>query len=239
MEFTYKAYEGLVNLIRDEGYDFKGYHDFDEKPSVIMRHDIDLDVKKAYELSLFEDKLGLKSTYFALLNTDFYNLASNTCKDLLKDMIARGHEVGLHFDEARYAGLDSYEAIVEREAGVLAEILETPVKAVSMHRPSEKALTGDWKFEGIVNSYSSLFFKEFKYLSDSRMNWRENPENAIKSGEFKHIQIVTHPFWYGESQGEFKALLLKFAKAGGSERYDALCDNIKDFETVIKKEEIC
>ncbi|MCF0185976.1 MAG: hypothetical protein HUJ98_05760 [Bacteroidaceae bacterium] len=239
MEFTYDAYKGLVELIRTEGYEFKSYHDFDEKPCVIMRHDIDLDVKKAYEFSLVEDKLGIKSTYFALLNTDFYNLASNTCKDLLKDMIARGHEIGLHFDEARYAELDSFDAIVAKEAGTLSEIIDAPVKTVSMHRPSQKALTGDWRFEGIVNTYGKTFFNDFKYLSDSRMNWREDPVNAIKSGEFNHIQIVTHPFWYGKSQGEFKDLLLKFAKAAGSERYDALCDNIKDFENVIKKEEIC
>ena len=239
MEFTYKAYEGLVKLIKDEGYEFCGYHNYGESPCVIMRHDIDLQVKKAYEMSLLEDRLGIKTTYFALLNTDFYNLASNTNSELLKDMIARGHEIGLHFDEARYPDLETYEATVEKEAKILSEILEHEVTSVSMHRPSKKALTGDWKFEGMVNTYGKTFFNDFKYLSDSRMNWRENPIETIKSHEHTHIQIVTHPFGYNDEPQAFEENVKSFIMAANLELYDSLLDNIRDLNDAVKREEIC
>ncbi|MCF0132135.1 MAG: hypothetical protein HUJ71_10385 [Pseudobutyrivibrio sp.] len=238
MDFTYDSYANLIRLIQSEGYTFTGYHDFGEGPVVIMRHDIDTSVKKAYEMSLLEDKLGIKATYYALLNTDFYNVASNTNRLLLQDMISRGHEIGLHFDEAQYSDETSYESVVEKEIAVLSAILDHPVTTVSMHRPSQKALEGDWQFEGVVNSYSKLFFKEFKYLSDSRMRWREDPVEAITSHEYDRIQIVTHPFWYSEDKGEFREKLYDFIELAATERYDALCDNIRDFEQVISREEI-
>ena len=38
---------------------------------------------------------------------------------------------------------------------------------------------------GMINGYGKVYFKEFKYLSDSRRWWREPVEEIIESGQYK------------------------------------------------------
>ena len=55
MEFTYRAYENLINMLKDKKYVFSNYRNYcSYKKSVIMRHDIDMDVKKATEMAEIE-----------------------------------------------------------------------------------------------------------------------------------------------------------------------------------------
>ena len=43
MEFTYTAYRELLDFLRQGGYAFTDYHDYQSYPRcVILRHDIDL-----------------------------------------------------------------------------------------------------------------------------------------------------------------------------------------------------
>ena len=77
MKFTYESYKGMIELLRTNGYEFVGYHDYErDGKCVILRHDIDNSIEKAVALAEIEKALGVRSTYFVLLTTDFYNVAS-------------------------------------------------------------------------------------------------------------------------------------------------------------------
>ena len=67
-------------------------------------------------------------------------------------------------------------------------------------RHDKMMLENEVSFPSMINSYSSKFFKEFKYLSDSRMHWRENVEAVIKSHDYHRLHILTHAFWYAKSE---------------------------------------
>lgn len=198
MKFTYKGYSNLIQALQDGGYVFCNYHDYALNPRcVILRHDIDNSPEAALRLGGVEETLHVSSTYFVLLTSNFYNPASAKNFAMLKALQNMGHEIGLHFDEMAYGGELTPEqtvATIRKEAKILSDILGTPVTTVSMHRPSKATLEANLEIPGIINSYGQTFFREFKYLSDSRRRWREPAEDIIKSGEYECLHILTHAF---------------------------------------------
>lgn len=107
-----------------------------------------------------------------------------------------------------------------------------------MHRPSKWVLESDLQFEKILNTYSQEFFKNFKYVSDSRMHWREDVMEIIKEENFQRLHILTHPFWYADKDEAMKEKLLHFIKKAEFERYRSLKDNFRDLDEVIEEEEV-
>lgn len=243
MEFTYDAYQHLLKKIRERGYQITDYKNWRKtKRCVILRHDVDNDIEKAVKLAGMEKTVGVVSTYFVLLTSDFYNVFSKKSSDGLKQIAANGHTIGLHFDEVRYSELSGdvgavKEKIIE-EAELLGRAVGEKIDIVSMHRPSQFVLEADINIPGMVNSYGKTYFKEFKYLSDSRRRWREPVDEIIESGEYERLHILTHPFWYNETEEELHDSVLDFVYRGNMERYHALDSNITDLAKIIKPQEI-
>jgi hypothetical protein len=42
-----------------------------------------------------------------------------------------------------------------------------------MHKPSKKLLNSDVKLDKYINTYEKKFFRDLKYISDSRRTWKE------------------------------------------------------------------
>lgn len=242
MRFTYEAYRGLLGLLREKGYAIRGYHDYMESPRcVILRHDIDDSLEQAVRLAELEAAEGVSSTYSVLLRTDFYNPASRNGQAALRRIQALGHEIGLHFDEASYAQPVSQEGIVQniiRECGLLSALLEAEVSSVSMHRPSKSTLEADLRIPGIVNSYGKTFFQDFKYLSDSRRRWREPVLDIIESGAYDRLHILTHPFWYHETEQSIQETVGAFVRSANRERWRQMAENITDMDSILKEDEL-
>jgi hypothetical protein len=229
-------------LIRDNGYNFADYHNYGNIANpCILRHDIDFDVEKALRLAKLEYNNSVTSTYFVLLNTNFYNVFSSTVNKMLKEIMAMGHEIGLHFDEIYYSSPQSINWLVvciQKEIVLLEYIIENQVKAVSMHRPSQSTLKADIVIPHVVNSYSQVFFKEFKYISDSRHCWRENAEDIILSQKHEKLHLLTHPFWYTEQTKTCKDKLSAFVTAANRKRYEDMNNNFRDLNEFIPSDEI-
>lgn len=103
MDFSYTGYIRLLSLLRQHAYETVDYHDYEGHPRcVILRHDIDTDLAQAVRFAELEAQEGVRSTYFVLLRTNFYNPASSGNLEQLHRIQALGHEIGLHFDEKVY-----------------------------------------------------------------------------------------------------------------------------------------
>lgn len=241
MDFTYKDYINLINLLKNKNYQFTNYKNYSnvDKP-VILRHDIDNSIEKALEVAKIESNNDVNSTFFVLLSTEFYNIFSLKSYELLKEIINCGHTIGLHFDEKRYVinNKEELEHYVEYEKNVIENALGTNVDVVSMHRPSKWILENDIRFKNAINSYSENFLQEFKYLSDSRMYWRENVLRIIENEEYNKLHILTHPFWYDENAGDIKERVSGFIKEANRDRYCQMKDNIRDIGEIVSEEEI-
>lgn len=238
MEFTYTAYTELISLLRKNNYEICGYSNHaDHSKCVILRHDVDYCLEKALSLAVLENSLDVSATYFILLSSDFYNVASQRDRDIICNIAKLGHSIGLHFDETAYdlSGSDAgFEEMVEKERMILSNLLDLEVGAVSMHRPSKETLTADYKFKNAVNSYSGLFFKEFKYLSDSRSHWREPVLNIIKSNQYDRLHILVHSFWYSENGITAREAIRDYVNCANKERYLQLKGNIRDLNEFMK-----
>ena len=242
MKFTYNEYENLIKLIKNTGYVITSYKNWqDAKKCVILRHDIDNDIDKALQLARVEKNLGVKSTYFVLVTSDFYNIFSSRNEKLLHGILDCGHDVGLHFDEARYPEIkthkDASEKILE-EAKLLSIITQRSVDTVSMHRPSKMMLEADMKIPGIINSYGQLFFEEFKYVSDSRRRWREPVEEIVTGGLYNRLHILTHAIWYNEEEIDLHSSLFRYINSGNIQRYRFEKENFTDLQSVMSENEV-
>lgn len=244
MNFTYDAYSHLISLVTEKGYSFESYTSWEEsvKPC-ILRHDVDIDIEKATQFAEFEVELlniygGGVSTYFILVTSDFYNIHSKKNVSLLKRIKNCGHHIGLHFDETVYKTDGNIEMLINKvleEKDILSQIIGEDVTVVSMHRPSSNLLEMDLKIPSMINSYANLFFRDFKYVSDSRMYWREDVFSVVQTNKFDKLHILTHPFWYEKDERLLKDKLIGFLCRGNIDRWDILNQNFKDLEAEVKR----
>lgn len=238
MNFTFQSYSNFLTLLSEEGYKITDYYDWEKYDKcTILRHDIDFDISQALLMAQTEYRQGIRSTFFVLLTSNFYNIHSSTNRRMIKQIQGMGHTIGLHFDEMAYPeDIGNEERIEERikeELNMLSEILSTDITVYSYHRPSKAILNSDIKICGAINSYGELFFRKFKYLSDSRMHWREPVLDIICQRQYSHMQILTHPFWYHDEEKNMKSILYDFLSMAGIQRYDDLNDNFTNLDSII------
>lgn len=236
MKFTYKAYINMLNLLKESEYEFCKYGEYSDKENiVILRHDIDMDLEKALELAKLEHQNRVSSTYFVLLCTDFYNIFSKKSNDILTEIISLGHDIGLHFDELKYncKSVEEVKNMIKKEVKIIDTYMNYHIKSVSMHRPSKLVLENDIDLNGLINSYSKEYFECFKYLSDSRMNWREDAEEIIVLQKYKKLHILTHPFWYKDEEESMRDILLSFIQQSKYKTFDNIDSNFRNLLEVI------
>lgn len=248
MKFTYDSYRNLIRELREHNYKITDYYCYKNvKKACILRHDVDQSLWKALQLAKIEAKLNVNSTYFILLTSDFYNVFSSQNKEIIHEISELGHTIGLHFDEVTYfdtkmkldmiTDLKEYEvrlcSLIQAEATTLSDLLNMQVDIVSMHRPSKFCLECDLKIPEIINSYGQEFFKGFKYLSDSRRRWREDVLSYIREEKFERLHILTHAFWYHETDINLKDTLSIYLHQAQSDRYEILDRNFTHLDDAL------
>lgn len=184
----------------------------DGEASVFLRHDIDICLNRMKNLGEWEESLGFRSTYHVMLSSPFYDPRSKEGREILKQMAAWGHEIGLHYDPAVATGgeTDVVKSILE-SCSEMEEIIGQPVKSLSFHRPPPGYLSGPRFVADRVNAYGSDLFKW--YLSDSAGRWREGPPHlSLSKPRNKHLQILVHPAWWGEEHLAPKKRMWEFVK---------------------------
>lgn len=151
-----------------------------------------------------EHKLGIQSTFFFLLGTEFYNIFSSNGSKALCDIIDMGHNVGLHFDASKY--LDDpniLDAAAQNECSILEQMIGREVDLVSFHRPSSMFLGSDRYIGGRIHTYMPTFFSLIPYFSDSRGLFRfGHPFDSSSFRARQSMQILTHPIWWSDVEPE-------------------------------------
>ena len=104
---------------------------------------------------------------------------------------------------------------------------------VSMHRPSQATLDANLEIAGMVNSYGRIFFRQFKYVSDSRCRWREPVLDIVESGSYDKLHILTHAFWYDESEKDVTDTVKSFLNSAYKVRYEQMKENITDLDEIL------
>lgn len=244
MEFTYKWYEQLIKSAKNKGYFFCDYSNYKQLDKfIILRHDIDFSIKKAVEMAKIEKELGISSTYFILMFTNFYNIGGKEERYLINEIISLGHNVGLHFDDTVYC-LEkdrrkfNYKKAIKQEADILSDIIGQQVKFMSMHRPDKITLDMNISVDGIINAYDSIFFDDkIKYVSDSRRQWREDVDEIVTNEKFNKLQVLVHPFWYYKNEISASDALKSIIDTSKKDRFIAVKDNITRVEEFLNEKD--
>ena len=132
MRFTVDGYVEMLDALRESGYGIADYSCWDEyEKCAILRHDVDFDMYQALSMAKVECKQGVKSTYFVLLTSDFYNIHSAANRRLLNEIRGMGHTIGLHFDETAYpedaGNVEKVVQDIKKELLTLSDVLGGPV----------------------------------------------------------------------------------------------------------------
>jgi hypothetical protein len=190
--FDLDHYRELLEAAKAGAYRF-AFFDRDPDPGdLLLRHDVDLSLAAALDLSELEHELGAASTYFVMTQSVFYNLDSPEGERTLARLRELGHQVGLHAVWPHAELDDRFDPVV------------------AWHNP-EPAYMNE-PVEGAANAMEPRFFSPRAYRSDSNQLWRHGcPHEELAAGRFEWLQLLTHPeIWVhpGETMGETMVAML-------------------------------
>jgi len=222
--FSYKDYCDIVKIVKESGRNAT-FHDARELDAfVIMRHDVEFSVDRAYQLAQLEKSLDFTSTYFFQWTNNSYNILSKKNTDMIRTMHEEGHTIGLHFAVNGLEDLEEIKAKISLEVDVLSRMLGFEIDTFSVHRPSKEILKANIKMDGIINAYEDHFFTymdsvdensqlQVKYISDAQHRWNYGIPDRETILNNQKVQILTHPYsWTKEGY-----------------------DNLNNFKTLIKE----
>jgi hypothetical protein len=188
-------------LAKKSGYKFGLFDGTGRKSKklLVLRHDIDVSPAPAAVMARIESGLGIKATYFVRIHGP-YNPFSFKNLSILREIDARGHVIGLHFEHPATSVPDvSRNVALGADKSALEAELRVKVPVISDHEPS---LFGhDWdkvflRRQGIqFDAYDPRFVKQMKYVSDSNARFREGC--VCKTiNRYDRLCILLHPLWW-------------------------------------------
>jgi hypothetical protein len=173
------------------------------RPTILLRHDVDLDLAAALKMGEIENRRGIASTYMVMTTSPFYRIDESCSITQLRQLYAMGHEIALHFDfpdasmRSAPPSIDEVAPLVDVAARRIEDVVGSPVRSVSFHRPLPAFLKGPLHVSGRVNAYAHELMEW--YLSDSAGRWREGePLPMLERPKGKLLQLLIHPIWWGD-----------------------------------------
>jgi hypothetical protein len=199
-DFTEARYRALVETARDR-FRFRRLTDnLDEDAIALWRHDIDFSPNRALALAKIESEFGVPAAYFVLIGSPFYNPFETATRDVLREIAALGHDIGLHYDASLIEGdLLQHEDQMSFEAATLARWLGVPVRSFSLHNPTvsaDVAIEGA-SHAGLINASAAGLREKFHYCSDSNGIWRyRSLQDVIGDPAIRRLYALTHAEWW-------------------------------------------
>ncbi|MBQ7557369.1 MAG: hypothetical protein IJT00_04830 [Lachnospiraceae bacterium] len=238
--FSYDDYRKMLEAIKETGLACSYREALTRDSWIIMRHDVEFSVERAWELSKVERSMDFTSYFFFQWTNNSYNILSRRNMDMVKDMHERGERIGLHFALNGLTDIETIRKQIIKEAGILSEMFGFKVDAFSIHRPSPDVLKANLHFDSLINAYQDDFFTftenakpdsvlPVKYLSDANHIWRYGYPDRETLNSHKKIQILIHPFSWTrkgyDNYDNYRSLV--------REKYSVMIDSIdsecKDF----------
>jgi len=194
--FTYDYYEEIMSISKTN---YK---------KCFLRHDIDFSLKRAEEFAKRENKMGYQAHYFVLINGDYYNPYSEENVKYMQNIIDLGHQIQIHVD-LNLLPVDPFRQsfFIGQSADILENITHQEVNWVTWHKPAFGRKPNYEMIKALANSNLNdpNMDKNSHYISDSGMEWREDPLDTMQFYDSVHIN--THPIWYDENPGTMEERL--------------------------------
>jgi hypothetical protein len=192
--------DGLSHLLTDfvrAGYSTVRFDEVrTDDAHLVLRHDVDFDLRFAVRVGEVEAQLDLRSTFFIMVRSECYSILDGAAKEHLDRLAEQGHGIGLHLDASLYAPDELAEGARE-ELRILEWISGRPVEAISFHRPAPHLVGSDRGAMPVPHTYEPRFTKDVHYVSDSQGRFRfGTPFESPAFHERRAIQLLLHPIWW-------------------------------------------
>ena len=171
------------------------------KRRVLIRHDVDHDIKTALKMARIESNHGIKSTYYILHTADYFIYKLKTTMQICKEIQDMGHEIGIHNDlvsdyfENNLEPKDNLERILEMFCENNIEI-----KGSASHGSKLiHSLINNCLNDNMIEYRNYLIFKEI-YSKEIMLNKDKtappNPWIGDKKLELPSIQMSNYKLTY-------------------------------------------
>ena len=199
--FTYDHYRKTLKDYIKNGYEVTDFSKTKNGKQLILRHDIDMDMSLAENISKIEYDLSLTSIYFVRIHAKNYNALSIPSVKTMQKIASRGQEIGFHYEPSFTKDEDHENAILAGKE-LLEKTTGLKIRYYTLHEPARTGLDMSKVLPEMNRSYGVKFYEGFKYLSDSSARWREGCFSEHVN-RWEKLVVLTHPFWwYENSSGE-------------------------------------
>lgn len=199
--FTLSHYSWFITSAIAAGYrciGCAGYLERPEPPVLVLRHDVDLSLVDAAEVAAMETELGVRSTFFVRVSANGYAIDTPFGRGLIRNILAGGHEIGLHFEGPSHHSRAASQLRVARLR--LEDACGIPVIGGTIHLPrrvSVQPTMHELIESGLrYDPGESRFNQGATFFSDSRRDWGEPGCPCQHLGRAPHLYVLTHPFWW-------------------------------------------
>lgn len=202
--FTLDHYREIVQLAKDQGFQFILHKDefVPERKDIIWRHDVEFSLDIALKMAVIEHELGVKTTYFFQIHSEFYNILERYMSDILRDIQLLGHHIGLHFDSHYYDVQDeeTLERTIRQDKKYFEAVFGLELDTFSFHETTPFILSCQKDFYGdMLNVYSGKIKSNYQYCADSTGFWRyEILDEVLLDPKVQHLQVLTHDAMWSE-----------------------------------------
>jgi hypothetical protein len=210
-------YQAFLDRAGSLGYSFVRFQDLAPgcpalpERYIALRHDIDFAPRYSLEMAELEHDAGIASTYFVLVDGQFYNPLSANIARQLRRIRSLGHEIGLHFAVSSAVGRDIGEEVAFR-LEVLSAIVGARVQSYSQHDPVNAGFVSVALPPGhtpCVDASEAIRAHNLTYVSDSAMMWRRHTfESALELDQ--NLCLLAHPHSWLHPQDDYIAMIREF-----------------------------
>jgi len=234
-----ELYLDFLTKAKSRGFSFVRFQDFlpdaPKLPSryIALRHDIDFAPAYSLQMAELEHEAGITSTFFVLVDGEFYNPLQSDIIRQIRRIHSLGHEIGLHFSVS-----SAVEADVGKEVAFRLELLSAiagvTVRSFSQHDPVKAgfvSVTLPPEHHACVDVSKVIRDEHLLYVSDSAMMWRRYTfETALDEG--RNLCLLAHPHSWLHAQNDYVAMIREFESRevqAVTTRYDAFVDALSDY----------
>jgi hypothetical protein len=246
--FSFEEYEQIIKNI---GSYLKTFKEIDGEPDkshkwVVIRHDVEFSIDRAYDLAIFEKQLGIRTIYLFQINSNCYNSYSEKNIGIIRNMFDMGHDIGLHVYLPNVLKNDlPIDSVIESQIALAEEIIGIPFVAFSYHRPPKNLLSSNIIVNGKINCYAPEFFtfldrdskkihqnNDILYLSDSRHQWNYGYPDPETIKKYERIQILMHPYSWTRNGGNAVETFSSLIEEKHKELITSIDQECKHFSSV-------
>ncbi len=191
-KFNLINYKRLINKLKKLNYKFVNFKHFKSSKCIILRHDVDFSMEYARKIAEVDKKLNVKSHFFFLYDSIFYNLLSSENIKHIKFIKNLGHSIGIHVNAEKNSTLINNEIKYISKFMLSQKCMIDNIFTIHKYGSNKKKL----KVKNFKNFYSRPY--SYIYYADSGGSFRFGSPftNTKITNQKKSFQLNLHPIWW-------------------------------------------